>query len=113
MTAATPEKNREVSTGGRAPRGRSVAQVGGVMGSRVAHALELLKTRGILGGGVSRKVSARLDQGLVDAARAKMGPATDTELLTAALAIMAGDDEFGAWLVTRGDRLPQDFQLEF
>ena len=113
MTAAAPEKNGNVPTQRKAPRVRTGAQGGGLMESRVAHALELLKIRGVLGAGGSRKVSARLDQGLVDAARAKMGVATDTELLTAALAIMAGDDDFGAWLVTRGDRLPRDFELEF
>jgi hypothetical protein len=26
---------------------------------------------------------------------------------------VAGDDDFGAWLVTRGARLPADFELEF
>jgi hypothetical protein len=58
-------------------------------------------------------VSARLDPGLLEAARAKMGLDNDTDLLTAALAIAAGDDDFGAWLVTRGGRLPEDFELEF
>ncbi len=39
--------------------------------------------------------------------------ADDTELLTAALALAAGGDDFGAWLVTGGARLPADFELEF
>jgi hypothetical protein len=45
--------------------------------------------------------------------RAAIGVENDTDLLTAALAIAAGDDEFGEWLVTRGARLPVDFELEF
>jgi hypothetical protein len=80
---------------------------------RVQHALSVLGSRGVLNKGKSTRVSARLDPGLVEAARAKLGGASDTELLTAALAIVAGDDDFGAWLVTRGERLPADFELEF
>jgi hypothetical protein len=80
---------------------------------RVRHALTFLSAKGILGQGASKKVSARLDPGLMEAARAKIGVDNDTDLLTAALAIAAGDDEFGRWLVTRGARLPADFELEF
>jgi hypothetical protein len=58
-------------------------------------------------------VSARIDPGLLEAARARLGANSDTDLLTAALALAAGDDDFGAWLVTRGSRLPADFELEF
>ncbi len=61
----------------------------------------------------STKVSARLDTGLLAAAKAKLGAQSDTEVLTAALAIVAGDDDFGAWLVSRGGRLSADFELEF
>lgn len=81
--------------------------------TRVRHALTFLNAKGILGRGGSKKVSARLDPGLLEAARAKIGVENDTDLLTAALAIAAGDDEFGEWLVTRGARLPADFELEF
>jgi hypothetical protein len=81
--------------------------------ARVQHALTYLSAKGILEQGGSKKVSARLDPGLLEAARAKIGVDNDTDLLTAALAIAAGDDEFGAWLVTRSARLPADFELEF
>lgn len=81
--------------------------------ARVQHALTFLNAKGVLGQGGSRKVSARLDPGLLEAARAKIGVDNDTDLLIAALAIAAGDDEFGAWLVTQGARLPADFELEF
>lgn len=80
---------------------------------RAQHALSTLKAKGLLGKRGSTKVSARLDSDLLAAARAKIGAMTDTDLLTAALAIVAGDDDFGAWLVTRGERLPSDFELEF
>jgi hypothetical protein len=80
---------------------------------RVQHALSTLSARGVLGKGGTTKVSARLDPGLLEAAREKIGAKTDTELLTAALAVVAGGDDFGAWLVSRGERLPADFELEF
>jgi hypothetical protein len=96
------------------PRKRSGEVIGrGSKSLRVQHALSTLSAMGILGKGGSTKVSARLDPGLLEAARAKLGATSDTELLTAALAIAAGDDDFGAWLVTRGERLPADFELEF
>ena len=72
-------------------------RLGGVSTPRVQHALGVLGAKGVLGQGASRKVSVRVDPGL----------------LTAALALAAGDDDFGAWLVTRGARLPADFELEF
>jgi hypothetical protein len=80
---------------------------------RVQHALTVLGAKGVLGQGGSRKVSARIDPGLLEAARLKMGADNDTDLIIAALALAAGDDDFGAWLVTRGARLPADFELEF
>ena len=82
-------------------------------GARAQHALSSLKAKGLLGTSGSKKISARLDADLLAAARAKIGATTDTELLTVALAMVAGDDDFGAWLVTRGERLPADFELEF
>jgi hypothetical protein len=85
----------------------------GLGSMRAQHALSTLRAKGLLGKSGSTKVSARLDTDLLKAARAKIGAKTDTDLLTAALAIIAGDDDFGAWLVTGGERLPADFELEF
>ena len=80
---------------------------------RILHAITALRAKGLMGGGGSTKVSARLDVTLLAAARAKIGSRTDTELLTAALALVAGGDDFGAWLATRGESLPVDLELEF
>ncbi len=88
-------------------------KLSGVSAPRVRHALTVLSAKGVLGRGVSKKVSVRVDTGLLEAARLKMGVDNDTDLLTAALALAAGDDDFGAWLVTRGARLPADYELEF
>ncbi len=96
----------------RAGRG-AVLKLSRISAPRVQHALTVLGAKGVLGQGASKKLSARVDPGLLEAARAKMGVDNDTDLLTAALALAAGDDDFGAWLITRGARLPADFELEF
>jgi hypothetical protein len=90
-----------------------VLKLSRISAPRVQHALTVLGAKGVLGQGASKKLSARVDPGLLEAARAKMGVDNDTDLLTAALALAAGDDDFGAWLITRGARLPADFELEF
>jgi hypothetical protein len=43
---------------------------------RVQHALTVLGAKGVLGQGASKKISARIDPGLLEAARAKMGVIT-------------------------------------
>ena len=85
----------------------------GVTQSRVAFAVRWLERRGILAGKRSHKLSARVDPGLLRAARERLGESSDTEVVNAALAVLAGGDEFGAWLVGHSGRLPEDFELEF
>jgi hypothetical protein len=104
--------NPKAATGPKSKRPAAL-KLSAFPNTHVRHALTFLSAKGILGQGASRKVSARLDAGLMEAARAKIGVDNDTDLLTAALAIAAGDDEFGRWLVTRGARLPADFEFEF
>jgi hypothetical protein len=109
----TMTASKSVGAHGRRAGRTAALKLLGISTPRVQHALTVLGAKGVLGQGASKKVSARVDSGLLEAARAKMGVDNDTDLLTAALALAAGDDEFGAWLVTRGARLPADFELEF
>jgi len=81
--------------------------------SRVAFAVDALRKRGVLAGRRSHKLSARIDPGLIQAARERLGQGSDTEIVTAALAVLAGGDDFGAWLVGQSGRLPEDFELAF
>ncbi len=81
--------------------------------SRVSFAFGWLKRRGVLSGKRNHKLSARVDPGLLNAARARFGQGSDSEVVNAALAVLAGSDDFGAWLVGRSGSLPQDFELEF
>ena len=106
-----PPKSAAAAT--RQPRRKGPLKIEVFKTPRVQHAVAGLLARGVLNRSGSKKVSARLDPGLLEAARAKIGVDNDTDLLTAALAIAAAEDDFGAWLVTRGARLPADFELEF
>jgi hypothetical protein len=49
---------------------------------------------------------------LIKAARAKTGLGSDSELVNAALAVLAAPDDFGPWFAAQAGRLPKDFELE-
>ena len=63
--------------------------------------------------GVSGRIAARIRQPLIDAAKARSGITSDTELLEYALARVALEDDFGAKLSAREGRVPPDIDLEF
>jgi hypothetical protein len=50
---------------------------------------------------------------LIDAAKARSGIESDTELLEYALARVALEDDFGQKLLAREGRLPRNIDLEF
>ena len=81
--------------------------------ARVASAVSRLEERGVLAGKRTARLSVRVDPGLMRAARARLGPSSDSEVVTAGLAMLGGEDDFGAWLVSQADSLPEDFELEF
>ena len=56
--------------------------------------------------------SARVDPGLIKPARAKTGLGNNSELVNAALAVLAAPDDFGPWFAAQAERLPKDFELE-
>ena len=68
---------------------------------------------GKLAGARSRRLSARVDPGLIEAARQKTGIGNDSDLINAALAVIAAPDDFGPWFATQAGRLPPDFELDF
>jgi hypothetical protein len=72
---------------------------------------EAAQQAGLLEGQTSR-VQARITQSLLTAAKERSGIASDTELLEYALAKVAIEDDFGAKLVGRKGRVPQDIDLE-
>jgi hypothetical protein len=74
--------------------------------------LESAKDAGLLAGARSR-IAGRIRKQLVDAAKARSGIKSDTELLEYALARVALEDDFGQKLIAREGRVPRDLDLEF
>ena len=83
-----------------------------VLSARLHFALSTLREAGKLEGARSERLSARVDPGLIKAARAKTGFASDSDLVNAALAMLAAPDDFGPWFASQAGRLPRDFELE-
>jgi hypothetical protein len=79
--------------------------------TRLKFAVVELERSGALAGARSQKLSTRVDPGLIAAARRRTGLRSDSDLVNAALAVIAAGDDFGAWLVTQAGRLPEDFEL--
>jgi len=79
--------------------------------TRLKFAIAELQRAGALTGVRSRKLSTRVDPGLIDAARRRTGLSRDSDLINAALAVIAAGDDFGLWLVRQAGRLPEDFEL--
>src|SRR5262249_37031052 len=78
-----------------------------VVSARLAFALRALAESGKLVGTRTKRMSARIDPGLLAAARAKTGLKSDSELISAALAVIAASDDFGPWFVAQAGRLPK------
>ena len=74
-------------------------------------AIEELTQGGTLTGSRSRKISTRVDPGLIEAAKRRTGLQKDSDVINAALAVIAAGDDFGAWLIAQAGRLPEDFEL--
>ena len=83
-----------------------------ITSARIEFALSTLAASGKLEGSRSERLSARVDPGLIKAARAKTGLGSDSELVNAALAVLAVPDDFGPWFAAQAGRLPKDFELE-
>jgi hypothetical protein len=112
----TPQarKTRELAAPSRKPRPRASKRAAEPLAvARLAFAAESLARSGKLRGARTKKLSVRVDPGLIEAARARTGIASDSDLITAALAVVAAPDDFGPWLVAQAGRLPKDFELDF
>jgi hypothetical protein len=63
--------------------------------------------------GASGRIAGRIRKQLIDAARARSGIESNTELLEYALACVALEDDFGRKLLARRGRVLRDTDLEF
>jgi hypothetical protein len=77
---------------------------------QAAEALRRLQDDGVLTGRTD-KISARIDEGLMEAAARKLATDNTTEIVEAALALFTAQDPFVEWLLSDRDRLPADFEL--
>jgi hypothetical protein len=84
-----------------------------VTSAKLAFAFQALTEHGKLAGARTARLSARVDPGLLEAARTKTGLCNDSDLINAALAVIAAPDDFGPWFAAQAGRLPKDFELEF
>ena len=76
--------------------------------SVVAAATEAGLLRGVRG-----SIGARVPRSLLDAAKAKTGLTSTTEVVEYALAKLALEDDFGAKLLALEGTVPKDLDLEF
>ena len=77
--------------------------------AKLRHAEERLK---LPAGRKTKAVSTRQDPALLEMVKTKLGVTTDTEAITGALKIVAGEDNFWAWLSTQSGTLSPDFDLD-
>lgn len=75
-------------------------------------ARDSLRARGVGGRCKGRALSARVDPELLAAAAARLGTASQTEVLNAGLAVLAGADTFGAWLLDQAGTLEADLDVD-
>jgi hypothetical protein len=116
---AMPKSSSRKSSERRKPRRpgrglpRSKLPTDPVVSAKLAFAIRALADAGKLAGSRTKRMSARIDPGLLAAARAKTGLKNDSELVSAALAMIAASDDFGPWFAAQAGRLPRDFELDF
>lgn len=78
----------------------------------VAAARASLRAKGVGGGRKGRAVSVRVDADLLAAAAARPGVASQSEVLDAGLAVLAGADTFGIWLMNQAGALDPDLDVD-
>ncbi len=71
-----------------------------------------LRARGIGSGRKGRAISARVDPELLAAAKARLGTDSQTDALNAGLALLAGADTFGAWLLDQAGTIAADLDVD-
>ena len=72
----------------------------------------LAEAQCLVGGKKKHLLSARLDEALVVAAKARTGISSDTALAEYALAAIALGDDYGEWLLSQAGRLDPSFDLD-
>jgi len=105
------QRSLKKSTRSPAKRGTPSKALDPVVAAKVRFAFQVLTEGRKLAGARSRRLSARVDPGLIEAARQKTGIGNNSDLINAALAVIAAPDDFGPWFAAQSGRLPPDFEL--
>ena len=75
-------------------------------------ALNTLSQKKVVFGGRAKKVSARVDPGIMQAAKERFGLLNESDVINASLALAAAPDRFKAWLLdAEKPTLSDDFEL--
>jgi hypothetical protein len=77
----------------------------------VARAVVFLTHQGVVTGVRSKKISTRVDPGVMDAARKRFGLTNDADVINASLAMAAAPDRFKTWLMESQNMVTDDFEL--
>lgn len=77
----------------------------------VARAVELLGRHGVSTGTRSKKISTRVDPGIMEAAKQRFGLTSDADVINASLALAAAPDRFKIWLESSTGTVSDDFEL--
>ena len=101
-------RSERPAEGSAAPSSR-FARAGARM-PELAAALRRLSALGLVTGARSRKVSVRIDPGVLEAASKELGLTHPSDVVNASLALAAAPDRFKAWLRGTQDTLPDDFE---
>ena len=79
--------------------------------ARLKLAYARLSDMGAVTGIRSRKLSVRIDPGIIDAAAKELGLTNPSDVINASLILAASPDRFKNWLRETEDQLPDDFEL--
>ena len=83
------------------------------IGSRAKRNVKLAAEQGFAGGPKTSIIRARMDQALIDKAKQQTGITSDTELIEAALATLALEDDYADWLLQNKGTVDPELDLEF
>lgn len=109
---------RKVPTGGskRPLRKRSIGKslksvpATSLLARKATMAAARLAETGRLTGEASKKLSVRVDPGLLSLAAERVGADNPTDIINTALILLASPDPFTQWFLTTEDTLPEDFE---
>lgn len=77
------------------------------------HALQTMAEEQGLLRGKTQMLRGRMPETLVQAARKNTGIESDTELIRLGLELLANQDNYGEWLISRRGRIPADLDFEY